>query len=102
MGSQYYRSVFVWKVLVVLNDLWQGGGEGVRAAREEGEGKMIKMWAYGKDICAERPDRSCYRAGQYPSAFILYVLHFDCVGDTCCTQTQTWADTCYTHAHTRE
>ena len=28
--------------------LWQGGGEGVRAAREEGEGKMIKMWADGR------------------------------------------------------
>lgn len=47
-GENY---VFIWKAIAEWMLLWQGGGVGVKASREEGEGNMIKCGRMEGHLC---------------------------------------------------
>lgn len=59
---------------------------GVNAAREEGEGKMIKCGRTERTSVQEGPRGPVTEPVNILQP--LYILHFDCVGDKCCTQRQ--------------
>lgn len=77
MGSKIPETtdVFIWKVQVIMNAALAGWGVGVKAALEEGEGKMNQNWDYGRTSVQKGP------RGEYPYYILIvwgiHVAHRD-------------------------